>query len=425
MRRRLVLAIAAVATVAVVALAVPLGLVLDRSYREQELLRLQRDTVAATRSIDVGSRRDPVELPSSPDRLGVYDLAGRRVAGEGPPAAPAVVRDALRLRRPATDTTGDQIVVAVPLASNERVAGVVRGVRSDAAAGARARSAWLVIGLGALAIVAAAVLAAVLLGRRLSRPLERLAAAASRLGDGDFSVRAPRSGIPEPDAVAGALDATAERLDALVTRERAFSADASHQLRTPLQALRIELEAMELGGDAPPGLPVALTQVDRLQGTIETLLAVARDVRPATGPVELADVLDEARVRWHGPLAAEGRPLRISIDGSARVQASQRVMGEVLDVLLDNACRHGAGEVTVTARSVGAYVAIDVEDEGPGFPADPEEAFARRSESREGHGIGLALARSLTQAEGGRLTATRAGHRATVSLVLPSELGVG
>ena len=140
MRRRLVLAIAAVATVAVVLLAVPLGLVLGRSYREQELLRLQRDTVAATRSIDVGGSGDPVELPSSPDRLGVYDRAGSRVAGEGPSSAPAVVRDALRLGRPATDTTGGQVVVAVPLASNERVAGAVRGVRSDAAAGARART---------------------------------------------------------------------------------------------------------------------------------------------------------------------------------------------------------------------------------------------------------------------------------------------
>ena len=125
-----------------------------------------------------------------------------------------------------------------------------------------------------------------------------------------------RSGISEPDAVAGALDATAERLDSLVARERAFSADASHQLRTPLQALRIELESIELGGAAPEELPAALAQVDRLQSTVETLLAVARDV-PRTGrPFALArsarrDRAPAGTARWRPRArAAAHRPRR-------------------------------------------------------------------------------------------------------------------
>ena len=93
-------------------------------------------------------------------------------------------------------------------------------------------------------------------------------------------------------------------------------------------------------------------------------------------------------------------------------------------MLLDNADRHGAGAVTVTVRDAGGWLAIDVADEGPGFAGDPADGVrAPRRGTADGHGIGLALARSLAHAEGGRLTVTRAGQRPTVSLVLPSELG--
>jgi signal transduction histidine kinase len=107
-------------------------------------------------------------------------------------------------------------------------------------------------------------------------------------------VRAARTGVPEADAIAAALDATAERLDALLTRERTFSADASHQLRTPLAALRIELEALELRGDAPEELDAALAQVERLQATIDTLLAVRRDVPRRAAPAPLGALADDA-----------------------------------------------------------------------------------------------------------------------------------
>ena len=419
MRRRLVFAIAGVAAVAVLLLAVPLGIVLSNHYQDEELLRLQSDTVAATREIDVSNRPgDRIELPPSSDTLTVYGLAGMRLAGHGPAIAPSIVRDALRSGR-VTDAAGDgRLTVAVPLLKRERVTGAVMALRSDDAAANDARSAWLVLGAVALGIVLAAVLAAVLLGRRLARPLERLAGAARRLGHGDFSVRSERAGIPEVDEVGAALDATAARLDELLRRERALSADASHQLRTPLQALRIELEAAELRGDAPAEIASAIAQVDRLGATIDTLLAVARDTDRSEAVTDLGALLEDAESRWRGSLAASGRPLRLRMRTQAtRARASSPVVSEVLDVLLGNAERHGEGAVTITLLQRNGWLAVDVADEGRGF-GDPERAFVRRAGDGPGHGIGLALARSLAQAEGGSLTIADPGPSPTVRLML-------
>lgn len=417
------LSIAGVATLAVVLFAVPLGLVFERIQRGEELLRLQRDTVAATREIDIEpGLLDPIELPSDPKELAVYATDGRRIAGRGGPAvADDVVRQALETQAPADSSRGGRLVVAVPLVANERLTGVVRAERDDGEATTSAYERWWFLLGVAVGVVGLAIVAAVVLGRRLAQPLERLADAARRLGEGDFAVRAQSAGVREVDEVAGALNAAAGRLDDLVSRERAFSADASHQLRTPLTALRIELEAMELRDDAPPQLPAALAQVDRLQNTIDTLLAVARDAPRSANVAPLRELLDDAESRWRDPLTARGRSLRVRIeDPTMRAWASSSVLREIVDVLLDNAVRHGSGAVDVHARRIGGSVAVDVADEGGGPALDPEEVFIRRAGGPGGHGIGLALARSLAHAEGGQLQLTRTGPP-VFTLFLPSS----
>jgi signal transduction histidine kinase len=418
-RRRLVIAIAAVAGVAVILFAFPLAVVLRHSYRDEDLLRLQRDTIAATRGIDVSSRHgDPIELPRSADTLAVYDTAGRRVAGRGPASAPPLVASALRTGRPADATHGGELEVAVPLLVAERVTGAVRAARSDAGAARDTRGAWLVLAAIAAGLIAAASVAALVLGRRLAAPLERLAGAARILGEGDFSVRAPRAGVAEVDAVGAALDATAERLGEVIARERAFTTNASHQLRTPLAALRLELEALALREPDHPELAAALAQVDRVQTTIETLLAVARDAGRPGEVADLAALVDDAESRWRDVLAAEARPLRSrNTARPATARASRRVVDEILDVLLDNAHVHGRGAVTLTVRDVDGWLALDVADEGAGFAGDPELAMTRRARG-DGHGIGLALARELAHTEGGRIVATSAGPRPVLTLLL-------
>jgi signal transduction histidine kinase len=417
MRRRLTVAIAGVAALAVILFAIPLALALRRTYRDDELLRLQRDAVAATRAIDFGGSSDPVELPVSPRALAVYDATGSRVAGRaGPARADALTRAAIARRRPLDRAESGRLVVAVPLVVGERVTGALRAERTDAAVASRAHRAWLALAALALGVLVLAGAAAFLLARRLAAPLERLAGAARRLGDGDFGARAPRAGVPEVDQVGAALDATAERLDDLVARERAFSADASHQLRTPLAALRLELEALELRGEE---LPAALAQVDRLQETVDTLLAVARDTQPGTASADLAALVEGAERRWRGPLAIDGRPLHVVITAAHPVAlAAPRVVDEILDVLLANAHRHGEGPVTATVRDAADWLAVEVTDEGPGFAVPAEEAFARRAGSNGGHGIGLALARSLAHAEGGRVEVVEAGPHPVVRLLI-------
>jgi signal transduction histidine kinase len=409
-----VVAIAGVATAAVVLLALPLAVVLQRAHRDEDLLRLQRDTIAATRSIDLSARRDdPIELPSSGPALAVYDRAGRRVAGRGPAAAPAIVREVLRTARPADTTDENQLEVAVPLLDGERVAGAVHAERHASGAAHDTRAAWLVLAAIAVGIIGAAAVAALVVGRRLAQPLERLTAAARRLGQGDSTVRAGRADVPEVDAVGAALDATARRLGELIGRERAFTTNASHQLRTPLAALRIELEGLALRDPGAPELAAALAQVERVEATVDTLLAVARDDREPDARADLEALISAARERWHGILAADARPLRtLPAEEPAIARASENVVNEIVDVLVDNAHRHGAGAVTLGARRLEGWVALDVADEGPGF------TDGGGSQEPGSHGIGLELARSLAHTEGGRLIVVSSRPGAVVTLLL-------
>jgi signal transduction histidine kinase len=418
MKRRLVLAIAGVAAAGVVMFALPLAAVLERSYRDEALLALQRDTIEATRGIDLSGRPDQIELPRFNGTIGIYDLRGSLIAGVGPRAADGSTRSAIAGHEPTGTTRNGRLVVAVPLLNGETITGAVRAERTQDNVAARARSAWLALAGLAAGVLALAIIAALLLGRRLASPLETLAAAARRVGEGDFAARAPSTRIPEIDDVATALNTSSQRVGELVERERAFTADASHQLRTPLAALRIELESEALNlSDPPTALAAALVQVDRLQSTIETLLTVGRHTPSGKQTVDLGDAIRDLEARWHGPLATAGRPLHTAVEPAPATAAmSPAVLTEIIDVLIDNARTHGSGAITVTVRNTGDALAVEVHDQGPGFGPDPDEAFQRGT--GHGHGIGLALARSLAHSQGARLQITNPGAKPTVTLLI-------
>jgi signal transduction histidine kinase len=420
MRGRILRAIVGVTALAVVVLSVPLGLAVASVYRDQAVRRLVDDaTQAATLVSAPPTASDPAELPTPEDgaRLSVYGADGRRVSGPGPAAADPVTRMALG-GHVGSSSTGAEVVAAVPVGSQEQVVGAVRSALSQATVDGRVHRAWLVlVGLG-LAAIGLAAAVAVLQARRLSRPLDALGAAAARLGGGDFSVEVPPSGVAEIDTVAGSLNATAARLAVVLDRERAFSADASHQLRTPLTALRLRLEGALLAGDGMRlAVTAALDEIDRLQRTVEELLELARDTPGDRRPLDLAALCADQEGRWRAALGAH-RPLRLELPASLPpVPVSASAMRQILDVLLDNAAVHGAGTVRVVAGELPGGVHVDVGDEGE-VMLDPARVFARRTSGGGGRGIGLALARSLAEAEGGRLLLQRAGPGPVFRLVL-------
>ncbi|MDT7704778.1 MAG: hypothetical protein QOG20_385 [Pseudonocardiales bacterium] len=427
MRARIVGLTVAAAVLAIVLFGAPLaaGVVAYLIGDERAELERAADVAAITVAADLAAGRTTATLAGigfaddEPGTLGVYDLAGSRVVGDGPLTADASVRDATGEDPVAGDAGGD-LVVAVPVVVQDQHRLVVRAATARSEVYVRVGLVWLAMsGLAAVATGAVWLLAR-RFAARLARPLEEVATGARRLGDGDFSVRSPHSGVPEIDAVGVALDSTAERLGALLERERAFSADASHQLRTPLAGLRLELEAAleDPEHDLRDAIVAGIAAADRLQHTVDDLLALARDAPRAASGLDIDRVLAEAQQQWDS--RATGRQLLIRRQSEAPVAAaSPAAVRQVMTVLLDNAAKHGRGIVTVTTRETGGVLAVDVADEGPEIVRPDAELFQRRFPRASGHGIGLALARSLAEAEGGRLRLTRPAPP-TFTLLLPA-----
>lgn len=423
MRRRLQLTIMSILAIALLLFAVPMGIAAQRFYEGQAVVSLDRRVTesASEVTLPLSSRALRAEFGTPKlSRPSVYDLRGRRRYGLGPRRADAAVRGALR--GDLTDiSTSRRLVVAAPVTdARERAIGAVRVVEPATVVESSVHDAWAVMGMLALGILVAGWFAVRWQARRIGRPIDDLAAVATALGEGDFSVRSRASGIAELDALGSAFDHTAGQIGSMLDRERAFSADASHQLRTPLAGLRLRLENAERSpaADHREALRESIADIDRVEATIDELLTLARDVPQDRGALDVSDVLAQVDRSWTPVLAADGRTLTIeSPSGLLPVRASRAAVGHVLDALVENAVTHGAGGVRVAARSAPGGIAIEVTDEGAGVSeADQSRIFERRQGSRSG--IGLALARSLAEAEGSRLVLS-AMRPPTFSLVLP------
>jgi signal transduction histidine kinase len=405
-RRRLLGSILGVAVVVVAVFGIPLGIVGTRLVQNEDRERLERQADSAARVVEAA--RDPLALRPS-------DLAPF-VAGST--SIDVLLPDGSRHHLagpPGHDGDPEATSVARP--------GVVVAARNTNSHTAdRIRDAWLAVGAGAaLALVVAWLLARKQVPR-LARPLQELAAVADRLGAGDFDARAAPCGIPEIDAVAERMNASTVELADLLRREREFSANASHQLRTALTALRLPLEELAVMADpaAGPAVDRALRQADRLERTVEELLALARQGSlGAIAPDRIGAVVAEAVATWAPVLERRSRRLEATADGDPVVLGSAATLAQALDVLLDNAVRHGAGTVSVEVEAEADGVVVAVADEGPGIPPGEEAAIFVRGHGR-GTGLGLAVAREVVASEGGRLVlATARPPRFELVLVAP------
>ena len=423
MTRRVLLTVVAVCALGVAVFFAPAALLVRDQNRQTDLLEMQRLAAIAARSVppdlgDAAGWRPPDPDTRRHHSYALYDAAGRLIAGRGPDTADPTVSRALRLEV-ASGFTDTEVVAAATVGAPGRVSGAVRVAEPARESTERTMVSLAWMSALALGAVGLAALAGWWLLRRLLGPVVALRAAAERLGQGDFTVNIPATGLTELDDLGRALTLSAERIGRLVERERAFSADASHELRTPLAAVMVALETELLAPrqDRRAVLTESLEALTRLERTVTDLLRLARDVPGQRAALDLEALLDQLRADWTPTYRTAGRALEVRTQRLPAVHASDAAVRHILDVLLDNSLRHGRGAVTLTADRAPGGLVVSVTDAGSG-PTHTATMFGRRDPDAIGTGIGLALARSLAEAEGARLR-LRSGTPTTFELLIP------
>jgi signal transduction histidine kinase len=334
----------------------------------------------------------------------------------------------------------DPLVAAQPVVRDGDVVGAVVSVSPIGAARARVLHRWLILGGAELVALVGAALLAGRLARWLLRPVARLDEAAHQISAGDLAARVPTgSGPPELRRLEHSFNDMAVHVQEAVEAQRAFLADASHQLRNPLAALLLRLEGLRLVPTAtqPEAAERALADGRHLAGTLDRMLALAQVEHNAAAsvPVEVAALVDERLASWR--VVAQRRSIRIERRGETRIVAQHEpgALAGALDAVLDNSLKYSPEHSQVTvevrrARGPGdarAGVQVTVTDDGPGVPeADlPRvvDRFWRSDAARSsGTGLGMSIAKTLLERHGGRLeVATTADRGLRVTLHLPGE----
>ena len=404
------------------------------------------DTGLRARSTTVGAIADLGANPLEEDEESFQQIVspgGRVLAtvggARGPVLRPAEVRrvtddDEVVLEREIPGIEGTARVLARRGQAAGEIVVVVVGQslddRDEALAGVVAS---FTVG-GALAVALAALIGYGLAATAL-RPVEAMRSRAERisLNGSDELLPLPAAG-DEIRRLGETLNDMVERLRRSFERERRFVGDASHELRTPVAVLKTELEVALRSGDYGPSvreaLVAAVEECDHLAQLAEDLLVIARATEGGL-PVRrerlaIGSVLREVGERFADRAAEQGSAIRVEAPDALTVQADALRLRQAVGNLVDNALRHGEGEVVLRASALDGGIAIDVADAGKGFPPDLAgrafERFARSDAARAsgGSGLGLAIVRAVAEAHGGAASIVP-GSGATVRLWLPAE----
>jgi signal transduction histidine kinase len=391
-RRRLIQSTLAVVLVVIAVFGVSLVIVETRTISNSAEERVESEAVQLTSIVDsriIGDERITAEVlrdQVGDERYARIEIPGQRTIEIGEKPVGDVIRH---------ETKGEKDEVVTVEESRSAVSREVGRT-------------LLIIAAVALLAVIAAVLLAVRQANRLASPLTDLAETAERLGSGDPRPRHKRYGVPELDRVADVLDSSAERIARMLTAERRLAADASHQLRTPLTALSMRLEEITLTDDlatVKEEAHIALAQVERLTDVVERLLTNSRDPRNGSAVAfELDEVIKQQLEEWRPAYRSAGRAIVSSGKRHLQAVGTPGAVAQVLAALIENSLMHGGGTVALRTRVTGNQAVIEVTDEGPGVPADlGARIFERAISGRNSTGIGLAVARDLAEADGGRL----------------------
>ncbi|MFM2047264.1 MAG: hypothetical protein RL383_1341 [Actinomycetota bacterium] len=447
MRLRLALGFTVVGALIVIVFSVPLASYVSRVERDRLVTALERDAfilaghAASSLAGDTITSLDPyvAEFDAASDaRAVVTDADGRLIATNDPgetvgtnfvnrPEVAAALEGSPAEGERESVTLGEVLVyVAVPVLSGDTVVGSVRLSYPKSVVDSKVRARIMgVVGAGGIALISA-VIVAVLVGSALARPITRLREVTDDLSRGNFSSTADETnGPPEVRELARGFNEMSRRLSLMIRGQRQFAGDVSHQLRTPLTALRLRLEQAE--SDSASGRPVgaaleaAVAETDRLSALVEQLLALAR-LEGASAPRERVDASAavEARCEMWAPLAEEmDIRLVVTTDGAGGCLVVPGGIEQVIDNYLDNAVSVSprGSSIEVAVRRDGGWVEVSVSDSGPGLTDEQRErAFERfwrgpASTGESGSGLGLAVVRQIATASGGhvRLDAAESG----------------
>ena len=261
--------------------------------------------------------------------------------------------------------------------------------------------------LSVVAVVAGVFMAS-LQARKFAGPMTQLADRAERLGAGESRFQPLVTGIVEVDRVSEVLARSAHQMTRSLASERDFASDASHQLRTPLTALLMRLEEISVTDDllvVQEEAGIAITQVERLTKVVDELLSRTRRGHDAPPPsVSLDSVIAALQREWQPAFEQARRSVHVHGQRGLLVRATPVALSQVLSTLLENSLAHGCGTVDVQARRSGPSVVVEVSDQGEGVGAAiAPHIFERSVSTAQSTGLGLALARDLAEANGGRL----------------------
>jgi signal transduction histidine kinase len=437
MTRRLLASYLTVTLLVLAALVIPLGVTNARSEERELTTKIERDAVAlaslAEDTLERGGENQTALAQIAGDyrdatgaRVVIVDAAGLALVDTEPPVAgqrsfasrpelaQALGGEVATGTRHSETLGTDLLYVAVPVASSGVVHGAVRVTYPTSAVDERVLRYWLILAAVAAVVLAVVWIVGLRLARSVAKPLADVERAAAAARAGDLTARAPDDQGPEEvRSLAASFNRTVAALDDLVRSRDAFVADASHQLRTPLAALRLRLENLErdVAPEARGDLDASLAEVERLSRLVDGLLALARaDVASADPqPLDLGAAVDERLDVW-APLAVEQDVALVTElqDGLVALVTPGRVE-QVLDNLLANALEVSppGSAITVAGVRAGRFAELHVRDQGPGMnPDERARSFDRFWSQRLGEGgsgLGLAIVQRLVTSDGGEV----------------------
>ncbi len=453
MRNRLLLGFVLFSILATSILLVPIGFTLERHENANTLTALRHDATAFSTLLVNDFSHDRVEeaielartyAHSTGREILVTDSSGVVIATKRAQSNDQTLLSLVRKvgRAKISGVTqssavgGSQyyVVMRLPHATNAvgQIGGVVLTMTYPVRVVARTIHAdWRNLALYGLFILLAGCVFGLVVSDSLARPLKRIGRAVEAIGSGQLDVRVPETGGPiELRRLSASINATSSRLIALLEAQRAFVADASHQLRTPLTALQLHLENLHHSvGDADAeDLAAVLGEVDRLSRLVDSLLVLARNEsrEPVLIPINIHQVVHE-RVEFWTPFADE-RQVRLtsSVDSTVEAIAIEGVVEQVLDNLLSNAfdATSPGGRIDITSSQLSHVVELHVIDNGSGLEPDERELalhrfWRGRRSSVEGSGLGLSIVDQLIRLSDGSFElreSTEGGIDATIVL---------